>query len=46
MSLEEQLKNVAEGLREEGVPNFFVQDLYMIADEVGDLEWRMNDLED
>lgn len=45
MNLAQRLKDLAEGLREEHVSFFFVQDLYVIADEVAELEWRMEALE-
>lgn len=44
--LEDDLLDLAEGLREYNVPAFYREDLRKIADKVGDLEWRMNELED
>lgn len=45
MSLEQRLRYLANALREENVPNFFIQDLYQLAEEVGELEWLMEGLE-
>lgn len=46
MSLEDDLLYLAQGLEEYEVPYFYIQDLRKMADKVGDLEWRMNELED
>lgn len=46
MNLEQKLRYLANALREENVPNFFVAELANIAEEVGDLEWRVDGLED
>lgn len=46
MSLESELVDLAEGLREYEVPYFYIQDLRNLAGQVGDLEWRMKGLED
>lgn len=45
MSLEQELLYIAEGLREENVPHFFIQDLINAAERAGTLEWRLEDLE-
>lgn len=46
MSLEDDLLYLAEGLREYDVPAFYREDLRNLAEQVGDLEWRMQGLED
>lgn len=46
MSLEDDLLYLAQGLEEYAVPGIYAKDLRKIADKVGDLEWRMQGLED
>lgn len=45
MSLEDELKYLAEGLREYDVPSIYGEDLRALAEKVGELEWRLEDLE-
>ena len=46
MSLEQELKDIAGGLWEDNSSPSIVYALYNIAMRVGDLEWRMDGLED